>query len=135
MTHTDANILYALVDPRQEAHARCKAALQYLPKPMLTTCFCLTEAMYFAYKTGGWTRQQMIWRLIEDGLLQVAHLSDAEMKRMCVLMEKYRDTPMDLADASLVAIAESRNNPQIFTMDTDFYVYQMNDNQPFLLIP
>lgn len=103
-------------------------------EPMLTTCFCLTEAMYFAYKTGGWTRQQMIWQLMEDGLLQVAHLSEAQMQRMQVLMEKYRDTPMDLADASLVAPAESRNAPQIFTMDSDFYAYQMNDNQPFTLI-
>lgn len=36
------------------------------------------------------------------------------------LMEKYRDTPMDLADASLVALAETRGLKRIFTLDSDF---------------
>lgn len=40
------------------------------------------------------------------------------------LMEQYHDTPMDLADASLVATAETLNLTRIFTMDSDFYVYR-----------
>lgn len=43
------------------------------------------------------------------------------------LMEKYKDVPMDLADASLVAVAESRNIRSIFTLDSDFFIYRMAD--------
>lgn len=46
---------------------------------------------------------------------------------MQTLMEKYKDTPMDLADASLVAAAESLGLTRIFTVDSDFYVYRLAD--------
>lgn len=50
-------------------------------------------------------------------------------------MKKYQDLPMDLADASLVATAETLRNRQIFTLDKDFYVYRLYDKQAFEVIP
>ena len=54
---------------------------------------------------------------------------------MRVLMEKYSDTPMDLADASLVAIAESQGLHRIFTLDRDFGVYRINGTTAFEVVP
>lgn len=54
---------------------------------------------------------------------------------MRVLREKYKDTPMDLADASLVAAAEQLNLKRIFTLDSDFYVYRINDRDAFEVVP
>ena len=34
---------------------------------------------------------------------------------------------MDLADASLVAVAEGRSLRRVFTVDNDFYVYRLSD--------
>ena len=59
----------------------------------------------------------------------------AECKRMKVLMEQYKDTPMDLADASLVAAAESLRLRRIFTLDSDFYVYRIKDKDAFEVLP
>ena len=39
---------------------------------------------------------------------------------MKALMDEYRDTPMDLADASLVAVAESHAQRRVFTIDKGF---------------
>ncbi|MGE0825627.1 MAG: hypothetical protein AB7G75_02810 [Candidatus Binatia bacterium] len=50
-------------------------------------------------------------------------------------MEQYRDTPMDFADASLVAAAETLHLTQIFTLDSDFYVYRINGTPPFEVVP
>ena len=50
-------------------------------------------------------------------------------------MEQYRDVPMDLADASLVATAEMLNQRQIFTLDGDFYIDRLWDNSSFEVIP
>ena len=50
-------------------------------------------------------------------------------------MEKYQDIPMDLADASLVAAAESHNLRRIFTLDSDFYVYRLHDKDAFEVFP
>lgn len=54
---------------------------------------------------------------------------------MKFLMEKYQDTPMDFADASLVSAAEILNTNKIFTLDTDFYVYRINETESFEVIP
>jgi predicted nucleic acid-binding protein len=54
---------------------------------------------------------------------------------METLMRQYRDIPMDLADASLVAMAEVLNKRQIFTLDHDFYIYRLWGNQTFEVIP
>ena len=50
-------------------------------------------------------------------------------------MEKYGDTPMDLADASLVAIAESQGLHRIFTLDNDFRIYKINGTIAFDVLP
>lgn len=53
-------------------------------------------------------------------------------------MEKYRDVPMDLADASLVVLAEEYKIGRILTLDIkDFGIYQWNNQNYFedLFIP
>ena len=57
------------------------------------------------------------------------------MDRMAVLMRKYRDTPMDLADASIVAAAERLGAKRVFTLDGDFRIYRMADDLTLECIP
>ena len=40
-------------------------------------------------------------------------------------MPQYQYLPMDAADASLVAVAESRGFRRLFTIDSDFYIYRL----------
>jgi uncharacterized protein len=42
---------------------------------------------------------------------------------------------MDLADASLVALAEDQRLRDVFTLDSDFRVYRLPDGQAFNLVP
>jgi predicted nucleic acid-binding protein len=51
------------------------------------------------------------------------------------LMNKYQDVPMDLADASLVSLAERENLRLIFTLDSDFYICRINDSESFEIAP
>jgi predicted nucleic acid-binding protein len=46
---------------------------------------------------------------------------------MDALMAKYQNVPMDAADASLVAVAESRGFRRLFSIDSDFYIYRLAD--------
>lgn len=64
---------------------------------------------------------------MEDDLLLLHDLSPDERRRMRVLMAQYADTPMDMADASLVVAAETRGLQRILTVDSDFYVYRLAD--------
>ena len=63
------------------------------------------------------------------------HLKVDEFMRMSALMEKYKDIPMDFADASLVAAAERLGTNRIFTLDSDFYIYRINGRKHFEIIP
>lgn len=55
--------------------------------------------------------------------------------RIQSLMEKYKDLLMDLADASLVALAEARRLRRVFTLDADFHVYRLPGNEAFEVLP
>jgi len=131
----DASALIALINQDDDNHNRCVNALSALPAPLVTTWPCFTEAMYLLGRYGGWPAQMELWSYVVDQIL-VFHFSDKpEQMRMQVLMEQYRDIPMDLADASLVATAESLNQKQIFTLDRDFHIYRLPGNQPFDVVP
>jgi predicted nucleic acid-binding protein len=91
--------------------------------------------MYLVYQVGGWPLQHNLWEYVEQGLLRLHSSIEAEQRRMRQLMEQYRDTPMDLADASLVATAEVLNLSRIFTLDSDFYVYRINNTGVFEVVP
>lgn len=54
---------------------------------------------------------------------------------MIVLMQKHHDTPMDLADASLVAVAERLGLKRIFTRDSDFRIYRLADGSALDVVP
>jgi predicted nucleic acid-binding protein len=136
MTLVDAGPLIALIDRGQgDIHTRCKEALKDLSGPLLTTWPCFTEAMYFLGELRGWSGQQALWRFVERAALLIHSPSEDEIKRMYLLMEQYKDVPMDLADASLVSIAEAKRLKRIFTLDTDFYVYRINGKDSFEVIP
>lgn len=50
-------------------------------------------------------------------------------------MKRYADRPMDLADATLVALAEERKLTRIFTLDADFRIYRIKGRKRFEVIP
>ena len=135
MTLTDAGPLVALLDRGEVDHQRCVAALSGLSAPMLTTWPALTEAMYLLGDAGGWQGQHALWSLIERSDLAVANLDEALMRRSRALMAKYADRPMDLADATLVALAESLRLSRIFTLDSDFTNYRLRGRKAFEIVP
>ena len=135
MTLTDTGALVALVDERQPQNARCRTTFKNLILPLITTWPAFAEAIYLLGRIGGWPLQNNLWKYVEDGILVFHIASKDEPSRIRALMEQYRDRPMDLADASLVAAAEVRNDRRIFTIASDCYIYQWNGREPFDVVP
>lgn len=133
MILVDSGVLIALLDHRDADHQRCARVAQQLPNlPLLTTWCCFTEAMYFMGKMGGFKAQRGLWKLLFSKRIQ---LHTPNETRMSELMEKYQDTPMDLADASLVVLASELETRRIFTLDSDFYVYRTSRGEAFECMP
>ena len=132
----DTGPLIALIDAGQdEAHHRCVEAYQKITSPLLTTWCCFTEAMYFLHQLRGWFAQDILWQFVDRKALYLHTTGIDEQLRMRELMRQYQNVPMDLADASLVAAAEILNIRQIFSLDSDFYIYRLHGATAFEVIP
>ena len=136
MTLTDTGPLVALVNEYDPNHTACAAAAKMLPAgPLLTTWPCFTEAMYLLFRAGGYPAQASLWQMRSSNQLGLHDLTVYEVDRMVSLMDKYRDTPMDLADASLVATAERIGAKRVFTLDGDFRIYRLANGSAFKIVP
>ncbi len=130
----DAGPLVALLDRADPAHAACVATLKTLRDPLITVWPAFTEAMYLLGRS--WAGQKALWSRLETAGLALAPLDEIDAPRMRELMEKYRDLPMDLADAALVRVAERETLTVIFTLDRKhFSVYRPGRRRRFFILP
>jgi predicted nucleic acid-binding protein len=135
VTLTDAGPLVALIDADEVDHELCRAALGQLELPLSTTWPAFSEAMYLRAHAGGSAGREARWRLVSSERLQVLDLSRPAVARSAELMEKYADLPMDLAGATLLAVAEERGSRRMFTLDSDFQIYRLHGRQRFDVVP
>ncbi len=135
MTLTDTGPLVALNNKKDTAHEICTFILPTLRAPMVTTWPCFTEAMYLLGREIGYSAQEELWQWRLAGKLRIHELTSEEADRMQILMDQYRDAPMDLADASLVVVAETLSLRTVFTIDSHFYAYRTADKQAFQVVP
>ena len=134
-TLADAGPLIALLDEDDPQHARCVDALGTLSPPLITTWPVIVEAMYRLGQINGINAQNLLWGYINDGLLEVAELDTERRQWMQKYMITYGDRPCDLADASLLAIAEISHSRTVFTIDSDFYIYVLSDGSVVDVVP
>ena len=130
----DAGVLLCLVDRTQSQHNAYRTTVVGLAKPLVTTWSCLTEAMYLALHRGSWMMQKQLGQLLLDKLLVVYEIQEDDYIRLFDLMDKYRDRPMDLADATLVLAAEKTGYRQILILDSDFLFYRIGNRDTFDVI-
>lgn len=134
MILVDAGPLIALLHRDDRHHDLCVETLRSLREPLGTAWPVVTEAMYLLGFS--WRAQDALWEMVDSGALGLVSLDPNDVPRMRELMRKYRDLPMDVADAALVRIAERESIRRIFTLDRrDFQVYRPARIGRFLLIP
>lgn len=130
----DAGPLVALLDLADPDHEACVETLKTLRDPLITVWPAFTEAMYLLGRS--WIAQKALWSRLETDALTLAPLDETDAPRMRELMEKYRDLPMDLADAALVRVAERESLTQIFTLDRKhFSIYRPGRRKRFSVVP
>jgi len=129
----DTGPLVALFDPQEKEHSRCREVLRSLTEPLATSLATLTEAFHILSPDSiGSDRLREL--VLQDGL-QVLPLERKSLERAFELMERYRDRPMDLADASLVALAEAIPTRKVFTLDrNDFSTYRIRRGHRHLTV-
>ena len=99
---------------------------------LITTWCVVTETCYLLQNRVGVNAPQALIKKIGEGKLNVFDIQPTHCPRIEQLMEKYRDLPMDLADASLVLLAEELGHGRILSIDyRDFNTYRWKNTEPF----
>jgi len=128
MTLIDTGPLVALHDARDSFYSACVGLVpQFALQRFVTSWACFAEAMYLLGNSGGFQLQASLWKMWRDGYLELASLSNDETELAATMMDKYQDHPMDLADATLVAVADFRGWRKVFTLDSHFFAYRLRD--------
>lgn len=134
MILVDAGPLIALIHKDDANHHRCVETLKSITAPLGTVWPAFTEAMYLL--SFSWKAQEALWEMVDRGVVELLVLEEGDRSRMRDLMRKYRDLPMDLADAALVAVAEREKVRRIFTLDRrDFEIYRPARLNRFMILP
>ena len=115
-----------MLDRSDKHHRKITAFLRRFHGRLLTTWPVLTEVCHFLPE-----RIQIDFlKWAARGGLQVLELPEPALASIPAWMEKYLDLPMDLADASLLWIAEQTGIVQILTIDLkDFAAYRLADGK------
>ena len=124
MILVDTGPLVALFDPADADHGRCLDTLRTFVQPIATTVPVLNKAFHLLGPASPGAHR--LADFIAGEGLRVLFLDEDGLKRAFALMAQFADAPMDLADASLVTMAERLNLSTVFTIDrNDFHTYRI----------
>ena len=128
----DTGVIVALLDRDERAHERCVAVLTGLGARLVTCEAVIAEACYLLRAVPG--APEAILRNVAEGIFEIPIPLIEQAESVGRLLGKYRDLPMDLADACLVDLADRLDTPRILTLDEDFVVYRWRRRRAFDLI-
>ncbi len=126
-TLIDAGPIIALFTTNDRHHEAVTEYLKAYRGTLTTNWPVITEASHMlSYDVRA---QLALLKWIERGALQIQEISGEAIGRIAQLMEKYSDLPMDLADATLVLVAETSGIREIMTIDSHFNSYRTVDRK------
>jgi len=130
----DTGVVFGIVNHRDRWHSACLEALTAVRVPLLTTEAVLTE--FFHLVASHRCDPEKAWAFVRSGALTVRSIADSDLPQLHELMVKYRDRPMDFADATLVHLAARENLSLILTVDhEDFQTYRIAGRKRFTILP
>jgi len=124
----------ALIDHSQGKHGECVEWFRQFDGEIFSSEAVLTEVLYllnFSFKA-----QSAAFDFVLNGAITLVASHLESLRKAKKLMEKYKDVPMDYADATLVCLADDLSIPQVVTFDVrGFGIYRSPSRRPFTILP
>jgi len=133
MILADSGFWIALGNRRDKHHASARGALdRWSDEGFASTWPVLTEVTHLLGARVGTSQAVAFIESVANGACSIPDPPIDALLRAHVLMSRYRDLPMDLADASLVILAEDLGEGRILSTDQrDFGGYRWKNTRPF----
>jgi len=133
MILADSGFWIALGNQRDRHHHAARGALdRFSAEGFVSTWPVLTEVTHLLAARVGVAQSVAFIDGIASGACEIPEPPADALFRAHALMSRYRDLPMDLADASLVILAEDLGEGRILSTDQrDFAGYRWKNAKPF----
>jgi uncharacterized protein len=132
MIIADTGFWVALLDRRDNLHHKVQTYAATIKEPLVSTLPVVTEVCYLLQTRCGAMYSAKFLNAQQNGLFQLFTITDTMFPRIITLIQQYADLPMDLADASLVILAEHLGHGRIVSTDLrDFHTYRWKNHHPF----
>ena len=131
----DAGPLIALFDKDDKYHTPVIKFLKQFKGNIITTWPVITEVTHLLSFNINVQIDFLEW--LKREAITIINLESIHLDRIIQLSKKYSDVPMDLADSSLIIIAELTNIYDIITIDSDYYIYKTKSKKSLnnILLP
>ena len=132
MIIVDTGVWVALADARDRRHADCREFMRRPGDALITTYPVLVETTHLLLTRTDSRKMLALLTALHDQNVGIFSLQQSHLPRLLQLMRQYADLPMDLADASLVLLAEELGHGRIASTDErDFHAYRWKNRHPF----
>jgi predicted nucleic acid-binding protein len=128
----DAGPLVAFINRGDQYHewaCRCVRDLDC----ELITCEAVVSETFFLVQSNS-VGVATLLSYLDEGIVRLDFDLGAHLSSVTMLMRKYADVPMSLADACLVRMSELHDRARVFTCDSDFKRYRRHGRQTIPLI-
>ena len=130
----DTGFLVALVNATDPDHASCAAVWKGLRARVVTVEGVLVETSHMLRRARGGFEAAVGLVTAVDATIVL--LDASRLERCAALMGRYRNVPMNLVDALLVATAEDGAIGEILTLDKrGFRAYRFSRSRAFTILP
>ena len=121
-TIIDSGPLIALFDRSDKYHKSVLDFMKTYKGKLITSWAVITEVSHMLDFNLHVQIDFLKW--CEIGGVEVYNITQDEISNIRIMMEKYIDIPMDLADGTLMYIANKENIKNIVSIDSDFDIYR-----------
>jgi len=121
-TIIDSGPLIALFDKDDKYHLKLLDFMKSFNGELITTWSVVTEVTHMLSFNISVQLNFLKW--IELGAITIYQIEQSELTNIIKMMQKYSDIPMDLADSTLMYVAQKENIKNIISIDSDFDIYR-----------
>lgn len=124
----------ALIDRSEGKHRECIEWLRQFLGEIFSTEAVLTEVLYLLSFSS--SAQSAALEFVLSGAIILVPSGLESLKEAEKLMKKYKDLPMDYADATLVCLARDLKIRHVVTFDKKhFSIYRLPGGKSFVILP
>jgi predicted nucleic acid-binding protein len=132
----DTSGLLAAIDGSQHQHTQAAAALRQASAPLLLSPFVLAELDYLLATKVGTGAQRAMLDEVARGAYRLETFTGDDVALAVVILRRYRDLEIGLADASIVVLAERYGVLDVLTLDyRHFHALRGPGRRRFRLLP